>query len=270
MGDGNMRVESNENTVWRVAVDSVLDWESGALVRPFLFIVCAAVATAIVTSGGEITLPPAATMQVAAALTLWALLTVVVKNSLVRLSLRWTRKADAAKAEMDEKTTRLDDVLAQMHRQPTVIRHAVLTSLAALIALAILTNGRFVTSAYWRADPADLTAIHDLAPVMLALLFALFVVDSVQYQLARQERMWKRAATDAPPDLDEHLSPQIEQQVMVWAQGEGVSFSLAVEHLLALGLAELHLKQFHEEMKWQLSFSEPNIAKMRAEVRRWI
>ena len=66
------------------------------------------------------------------------------------------------------------------------------------------------------------------------------------------------------------LSPQIEQQVRAWAQAEGISFSLAVEHLLALGLADMHLKQFHEEMKWQRSFSEPNIAKMREEVRLWI
>jgi uncharacterized membrane protein len=265
-----MRVEPNENTVWRVAMDSVLDWESGALVRPFLFIVCAAVATAIVTTGGEIALPPAVTMQVGAALTVWVLLTVVVKNSLVWLSLRWTRKADAAKAETDEKPTRFDQALAYMHRQPTVIRHAVFAPFAALIALAILTDGRFATGHYWRADASVLTALNDLAPVILALTFTLFVVDGVQSQFARHASMRKRAAMHAAHVLDEHLSPEIEQQVRTWAQREGISFSLAVEHLLALGVAEMHLKQFTDEMLWDPSFPEPDLANQWGEVWRWI
>ena len=260
-----MRVEPNDDPLWHMAIDMLLDMKLSELVRPFLFILCTTVAVAIVTTGGEINLPPAATMWMGAALMLWMLLTLLLKNSLVRLSRRWTKKADAARAETTRKSTRWDHVLAYMHRQPPVVRHAVLTSLAALIALAILTDGRFVTAQYWRLEASDLAAIHDLSPAILVLLFALFVVDSVQDQFARRASMWK-----ALPVLDEHLSPEIEQQVRAWAQTEGISFSLAVEHLLALGLADMQLKQFHEEMKWELSFSEPNIAKMRAEVRRWI
>jgi len=265
-----MRTKSNDDTVWRVAMGMILDMKLSELVRPFLFILCAAVSVAIVTRGGEITLPPAATMRMGAALTLWALVTLVVKNSLVWLSLHWTKRANAADAETAQKPTRLNHALAYMHSQPPVIRHAVLTSLAALIALAILTNGRFVISQYWRADAADLTAIHDLAPVILALLFALFVIDSVQDQFARRSSMRKRATTHAPSVLDEHLSPRIEQQVMAWAQGEGFSFSLAVEHLLALGVAEMRLKQFDDEVLWNLSLPEPDIANQQGEVWIWI
>ena len=265
-----MRTESNDDTVWRVAMDMVLNMKLSELVRPFIRIVCAAVSVAIVTKGGEINLPPAATIRMGAALMLWMLLTLLLKNSLVRLSLRWTKKGDAAKAETTQKSTRLDHALAYMHRQPTVVRHAVLAPFAVLIALAILTNGRFVTSQYWRADAADLTAINDLAPVILALLFTLFVVDSVQDQFARRASMRKRAATHASPVLDEHLSPRIEQQVMAWAQTEGLSFSLAVEHLLAVGLADMQLKQFDDEVLWNLSLPEPDIINQQGEVWLWI
>ena len=267
-----MRIESNDDSLWQVGLDAVLDIKADDMVRPFLFMLCAAVSVAIVTKGGEINLPPAATMRMGAALMLWMLLTLLLKNSLVRLSLRWTKKGDAAKVETTQKSTRLDHALAYMHSQPTVIRHAVLAPFAALIALAILTNGRFVTSQYWRADAADLTAINDLAPVILALLFILFVVDSVQYQFARRTRMRKRAATHAPPylDVDAHLSSEIEKQVRVWAQANGISFSLAVEHLVALGLADVHLQQFYEDGEWELSFSESRPQQMREEVLLWI
>jgi len=265
-----MRTDSNHDALWRVVLDTVLDMKGGAIVRPFILIACAAVSVAIVTAGGEITLPPAATMQMGAALMLWMLMTLLLKNSLVRLSLRWTKKGDAAKVETDEKSTRLDHALAYMHSQPAVIRQVVLAPFAALIALAILTNGRFATVQYWRVEAADLAAINDLAPVILALLFTLFVIDSVQYQLARRERMGKRAATHAPHDLDGHLSPEIEQQVRAWAQANRISFSLAVEHLVALGLADVHLQQVCADREWELSFSESRLQQMQEEVRLWI
>jgi len=275
-----MRTESNDDSLWRVGRDTVLDVKAADMVRLFVFIACAAVSVAIVTAGGEINLPPAATMRMGAVLTLWMLLTLLLKNSLLWLSMLWSKKAEAMKEERyADRQTRLDmyhkpawleAALAYLPVRPYQIHRLFISLFSALIALAIVTDGRFVTVQYWRVDASDLAAINALVPFILMLMGGLFIKDVMPYQLARWTRVKKRAAVNVHPYLDAHLSPEIEQQVRVWAQANGISFSLAVEHLVALGLADVHLQQFYEDREWDLSFSESRLQQMGEEVWLWI
>ncbi len=275
-----MRTESNDDSLWRVGRDTVLDVKAADMVRLFVFIACAAVSVAIVTAGGEINLPPAATMRMGAVLTLWMLLTLLLKNSLLWLSMLWSKKAEAMKEERyADRQTRLDmyhkpawleAALAYLPVRSYQIHRLFISLFSALIALAIVTDGRFATAQYWRVDASDLTAINALVPFILMLMGGLFIKDVMPYQLARWTRVKKRAAVNVHPYLDAHLSPEIEQQVRVWAQANGISFSLAVEHLVALGLADVHLQQFYEDREWKLSFSESRLQQMGEEVWLWI